>query len=71
MGRINELHLEHPFMGASMLVRQLQRRRIHVGQRHMGKLAQRIGIQALVHSRARASSTPTTRSTHIRRRSAL
>lgn len=44
---IDELHLEHPLMGARMLRRQLQRHGIHVGQRHMGTLMQRMGIQAL------------------------
>jgi putative transposase len=38
MRRIDELHLEHPFMGARMLRRQLQRQGIHVGRRHMGTL---------------------------------
>ena len=47
MRRIDELHLEHPFMGARMLRRQLQRQGIHVGRRHMGTLMQRMGIQAL------------------------
>lgn len=47
MRRIDELHLEHPFMGARMLRRVLARQGIHVGRRHLGTLMQRMGIQAL------------------------
>jgi putative transposase len=47
MRRIDELHLEHPFMGARMLRRQLQREGIAVGRRHIATLMQRMGIQAL------------------------
>jgi len=47
MRRIDELHLEHPFMGTRMLRRQLQREGIHVGRRHIATLMQRMGIEAL------------------------
>ena len=47
MRRIDELHLEHPFMGARMLRRQSQREGVHVGRRHIATLMQRMGIQAL------------------------
>ncbi len=47
MRRIDELHLEHPFLGARMLRRQLQRQGIHVGRRHLGTLMERMGIEAL------------------------
>jgi putative transposase len=47
MRRIDELHLEHPFMGARMLRRVLARQGIFVGRRHLGTLMQRMGIQAL------------------------
>jgi putative transposase len=47
MRRIDELHLEHPFMGARMMRRQLQRQGIHVGRRHLSTLMERMGIQAL------------------------
>ena len=47
MRRIDELHLEYPFMGARMLRRQLQREGVQVGRRHIGTLMQRMGIQAL------------------------
>jgi putative transposase len=35
MRRIDELHLEHPFMGARMLRDQLVRQGIGVGRRHV------------------------------------
>jgi putative transposase len=44
---IDELHLEHPFMGARMLRDQLLRQGIKAGRRHIGTLMQRMGIQAL------------------------
>jgi putative transposase len=47
MRRIDELHLEHPFMGARMLRDQLHRDGVHVGRRHISTLMQRMGIQAL------------------------
>jgi putative transposase len=47
MRRIDELHLEHPFMGARMLRRMLARQGIFVGRRHLGTLMLRMGIQAL------------------------
>lgn len=47
MRRIDELHLEHPFMGARMLRDQLAREGLHGGRRHIGTLMQRMGITAL------------------------
>jgi putative transposase len=47
MRRIDELHLEHPFMGARMLRDQLRREGIQVGRRHIATLMRRMGIQAL------------------------
>lgn len=47
MRRIDELHLEHPFMGARMLRRQLQRAGVAVGRRHVATLMRRMGIEAL------------------------
>jgi putative transposase len=47
MRRIDELHLEHPYMGARMLRRMLVRQGIKVGRRHVGTLMQRMGIEAL------------------------
>jgi putative transposase len=47
MRRLDELHLEHPFMGARMLRDQLQREGIHVGRRHVTTLMLRMGIAAL------------------------
>jgi len=47
MRRIDELHLELPFMGARMLRRQLHRQGVDVGRRHIATLMQRMGIEAL------------------------
>ena len=47
MRRLDELHLEHPFMSARMLRRQLQREGIHVGRRHVHTLMRRMGPEAL------------------------
>ena len=47
MRRIDQLHLEHPFMGARMLRRQLHRDGVLVGRRHIATLMSRMGIQAL------------------------
>jgi putative transposase len=47
MRRIDELHLEHPFMGARMLRDQLNRERYDVGRKHVGTLMKRMGIEAL------------------------
>ena len=47
MSRIDELHLQHPFMGARMLRRKLAQEGIHIDRRHIGTLMKRIGIEAL------------------------
>ncbi|MBM3362759.1 MAG: hypothetical protein FJY42_08860, partial [Betaproteobacteria bacterium] len=41
MRRIDELHLEHPFMGARMLRRVLARQGIFVGRRHLGGIKEK------------------------------
>ncbi len=47
MRRIDQLHLEHPFMGARMLRDQLNREGYDVGRKHVGTLMKRMGIEAL------------------------
>ena len=47
MRRIDELHLEHPFMGQRMLVRQLKRQGVQVGRLHVRTLMLRMGIHAM------------------------
>ena len=47
MRRIDELHLEYPFMGARMLRRRLQRQGVAVGRRHVATLMRRMGVEAL------------------------
>jgi putative transposase len=47
MRRIDELHLEHPFLGARKLVRLLKDEGYALGRRHVGTLMRRMGIEAL------------------------
>ena len=47
MRRIDTLHLEHPFAGARMLSRMLQRASCRVGRRHVATLMKQMGIHAL------------------------
>ena len=47
MRKLDELHLEHPFMGARMLRDQLARQGIHAGRRHVRTLMLKMGIEAL------------------------
>jgi len=47
MRRIDELHLEHPFMGARLLRDTLNREGFRVGRRHVVTLMARMGIEAL------------------------
>ncbi len=47
MRRLDELHLEHPFMGARMLRGQLQSEGLQVGRRHVRTLMVRMGMAAL------------------------
>jgi putative transposase len=47
MQHIDELHLEHPFMGARMLRDQLNRQGFDVGRKHVGTLMKRMGVEAI------------------------
>ena len=47
MRRIDELHLEHPFMGARMLRDMLNREGVPIGRRHVATLMKRMGIEAI------------------------
>ena len=47
MRRIDELHLEHPFMGARMLRDPLRREGVPVGRKHIATLMARMGMEAL------------------------
>jgi putative transposase len=58
MRRIDALHLEHPFMGARMLRRQLQRDGVQVGRRHIATLMRRMGIEALAPQPGTSKRTP-------------
>ena len=58
MRRLDELHLEHPFMGARMLRDQLARQSIHVGRRHIRTLMLRMGIEALAPQAGTSKAAP-------------
>ena len=47
MRHIDELHLEHPFMGARMLRDQLNRQGFVVGRKHVSTLMKHMGVEAL------------------------
>jgi putative transposase len=47
MRQIDQLHLEHPFMGQRMLVRHPKRQGVQVGRLHVRTLMQRMGICAM------------------------
>lgn len=47
MRRLDEVHLDRPFMGARMLRAQLNREGFTVGRNHVGTLMARMGIEAL------------------------
>ena len=51
MRRIDELHLEHPFLGARRLAELLQREGNDVGRCHVGSLMRRMGIEAIYRKR--------------------
>jgi putative transposase len=58
MRRIDELHLEHPFMGARMLRDQLNRQGVAVGRRHVRTLMLRMGIEALAPQPGSSQAAP-------------
>jgi putative transposase len=47
MRRLDELHLDHPFVGARMLRDLLRREGVTVGRRHVSTLMKRMGIEAI------------------------
>lgn len=51
MRRLDELHLEYPFLGARRLARMLQREGFAVGRRHVGTLMRLMGIEAIYRKR--------------------
>jgi putative transposase len=58
MRKLDELHLEHPFMGARMLRDQLARQGIHAGRRHIRTLMLRMGIEALAPQPGTSKAAP-------------
>jgi putative transposase len=58
MRQIDQMHLEHPFMGARMLRDQLARQGIRAGRRHIRTLMPRMGIEALAPQPGTSQATP-------------
>lgn len=58
MRRIDELYLQHLFMGARMLRDQLTREGVHVGRRHLRTLMKRMGIKALAPQPGTSKAAP-------------
>jgi len=58
MRRIDELHLEHPFMGARMLRDMLKLVGVEVGRKHVRTLMDRMGIAALYRKRNTSAPHP-------------
>ena len=58
MRRLDEMHLQYPFMGARMLRNQLAREGITVGRRHIATLMRRMGISALASQLDISKRTP-------------
>jgi putative transposase len=58
MRKIDELHLEHPFMGARQLRDQLGRQDVQVGRRHVRTLMLRMGIEALAPQPGTSKAAP-------------
>jgi putative transposase len=56
MRRLDELHLEHPFLGARKLARLLKDQGLAVGRRHVTTLMRRMGLEAIY--RKRRTSLP-------------
>src|SRR6266852_3709870 len=51
MRRMDELHIEHPFLGARRMAQLLQREGHAVGRCHVGSLMRRMGIEAIYRKR--------------------
>jgi putative transposase len=51
MRRLDELHLNYPFLGARRLAHMLQREGLAIGRRYVGTLMRRMGIEAIYRKR--------------------
>ncbi len=58
MRRVDQLHLEHPFMGARMLRDMLNREGLEIGRRHVATLMRRMGIEAIYRRPNATKATP-------------
>ena len=58
MRKMDELHLEHPFMGARMLRDQLAMQGLHAGRQHIRTLMLRMGMEALAPQPGTSKAAP-------------
>lgn len=58
MRRLDELHLEHPFLGARKLARMLQHDGANVGRCHIGSLMRLMGIEAIYAKKRTSAAHP-------------
>jgi putative transposase len=58
MREIDELHLEYPFAGARMLRDFLKRKGYQIGRRHVGRLMDLMGIEALYRKKKGTKRNP-------------
>jgi putative transposase len=58
MRRVDQLHLDHPFMGARMLRDMLNREGVETGRRHVATLMRRMGIEAIYRRPNTSKATP-------------
>lgn len=58
MRKLDELHLQHPFMGARMLRDQLALQGIQAGRRHIRTLMRRMGMEALAPQPGTSQAAP-------------
>ena len=58
MRTLDELHLDHPFMGSRRLRDQLARSGLHAGRRHIRTLMRRMGIEALAPQPGTSQAAP-------------
>lgn len=58
MRAIDELHLEHPFLGARKLARLLKQEGFAVGRRHVATLMHRMGLEAIYRKKRTSLAQP-------------
>jgi hypothetical protein len=64
--RLDELHLEHPFLGSRMLTRLLEDEAHPVSPRHVMTLMHRVGIEAICPTASLLGQSTAENAPHIR-----